>query len=32
MYSSLSTQLKAQYVLYISSDALVVIESKLALV
>lgn len=32
MYSSLSTQLKAQYVLYISSDALVVIESKLALI
>lgn len=32
MYSSLSTQLKAQYVLYISSDALVAIESKLALI
>lgn len=31
MYSSLSTQLKAQYVLYISSDALVVIKSMLAL-
>lgn len=32
MYSSLSTQLKAQYVLHISSDALLVIKSKPALV
>lgn len=32
MYSSLSTQLKVQYVLSISSDSLVVFRSELALV